>query len=64
MSRLSAARGELTQRWELSGETGKEHPRKKTANVTEKCKVEERRERKAGMMKQKMQSNYCTRVKG
>lgn len=42
----------------------KEHPRKRTENVTEKGKVEELRERKAGMIRQKMQSNYCTRVKG
>lgn len=45
--RLSAAGGGLTQGWELSGEAGKEHPRKRTANVTEKDKVEELRERKA-----------------
>lgn len=64
MCRLSAACGGLTQGWELSGQAGKEDPRKRTANVTEKGKAEELRERKAAMLKQKMQLNYCTRVKG
>lgn len=60
MCRLSAACGGLTQGWESPGEAGKEHPGKRAANGTEKGKAEELRERKAVMMKQKMQ-NYCTR---